>query len=84
MAYSSFRQVLHITSIFMISIMQDKTGTMPEDMRVKAGLDKDDVKNIDIEELREAQDDLFNHLIRADTRAWNRIIDTYRDMLDKR
>ena len=57
---------------------------MPEDMRKKAGLAYDDVKNIDIEKLREIEADLFNHMIRADSRAWNRVIDTYKDMLDKR
>ena len=57
---------------------------MPDEMRTKAGLDKDDVKNIDIDELREIEADLFNHMIRADSRAWNRVIDTYKDMLDKR
>ena len=53
-------------------------------MREKAGMEKLEIHKVDIDMMRALQNDLLEHLIRADTRAWNRIIDTYRDMVDKR
>ena len=57
---------------------------MPDEMREKAGLKPKEATKIDIEKLRELQADLLEHLLRSDTRAWNRVIDTYKDMVDKR
>ena len=57
---------------------------MPDDMRERAGLSSQEASSIDLEKLRDIQADLFNHMIRADKRAWNRVIDTYNDMVDKR
>ena len=36
------------------------------------------------DELKALVDDLIRHAVRADNRAWNRIIDTNADILDKK
>jgi len=66
-----------------LELLQEKTSTMPDDMRERAGLSSQEASSIDLEKLRDIQADLFNHMIRADKRAWNRVIDTYNDMVDK-
>ena len=35
------------------------------------------------DDLRSLLNDLIGHLVRADTRAWNRVSDTNADILDK-
>ena len=52
---------------------------MPDEMREKAGLKPMEDSFKDVDKLRELLSDLIEHLLRADRRAWNRVIDTYKD-----
>jgi len=79
----TFLQKTLTAAIDGLELLQEKTGEMPDAMREKAGMEKLEIRKVDIDMMRALQNDLLEHLIRADTRAWNRIIDTYRDMVDK-
>jgi len=72
-----------------LELLQAKTSNIPEIMKEKMGQmgGKLEETNEDagegIKRLKMLLADLIEHLLRADRRAWNRIIDTHLDILDK-
>jgi len=64
-----------------MELLQGRTSDMSDSVKEKLGV-KINAEVFD--SLRVALADLIEHLLRADKRAWNRIIDTHADIIDKR
>merc|ERR1719228_56843 len=64
-----------------MELLQGRTSDMPDSVKEKLGVK---INGEVFDNLRVALADLIEHLLRADKRAWNRIIDTHADIIDKR
>jgi len=65
-----------------LQTLQKKSSVLPDDLKTQMGVKLDGEKG-GPENLKIQLNDLIGQLLRAENRAWNRVIDTHADILDK-
>ena len=64
--------------------LEQKTGDVPESMKEKLGLNVKDDDNDTAEEMRNFLVDQLDFIVSGDMRAWDKITDTYQDIINPR
>jgi len=65
-----------------LETLHKKSSNLPDELKSQMGV-KMDGEGGGPDDLRSLLNDLIGHLVRADTRAWNRVSDTNADIMDK-
>merc|ERR1719312_965515 len=65
-----------------LETLHKKSKVLPDELKGQMGVKISD-KDEGSADLKNLLDDLIRHVVRADVKAWNRIIDTNHDILDK-
>merc|ERR1719206_798515 len=65
-----------------LETLHKKSKVLPDELKSQMGVKISD-KEEGSADLKNLLDDLIRHVVRADVKAWNRIIDTNHDILDK-
>jgi len=79
-----FLKTTFVAAIDGLETLKKKSKILPDSLKSQMGVKAIDDDAHEADELKALVDDLVRHAVRADNRAWNRIIDTNADILDKK